>query len=97
MNETASPKGSPSPGRVGVNGLSPQVVMLQLARHGKTRKDAMQVTKRNPWSEKKNVLVVECYIRSDPSRRGCRERIIKKWTIQGGELISECLPTNILQ
>ena len=37
------------------------------------------------------------YIHTDPSRRDCHERIIKKWTIRGGELISECLPTNILQ
>ena len=35
--------------------------------------------KNRKWSKEKNMLIIECYFRSNPSRLGYRKRILELW------------------
>ena len=44
---------------------------------------------RRRWSKDENKLVMRCFYQSDPTRRGCRKRMITTWREIGTFEITE--------
>ena len=65
VNETQSSEMGVSPG-TGMDNEQPE-----LGRH--------QATARRGWGYRINKIVIECYYRSNPSKRGYRKRMLAVW------------------
>ncbi len=46
-------------------------------------------TARDKWSKETNLLVMKCYIKSEPEKRGYRKRMFNIWKESGGDQITE--------
>ena len=79
---TNSQRGSPSPDLVGM----PEQVLpdrIQTAHNG------IRGGTRRKWSKNDNKIAMDCYIKSEPDKRGYRRRMISLWQDKGMFEISE--------
>ena len=50
---------------------------------GPGRHQATAENRRMKWTKEVNKIVMKCYIKSDPSKRGYRKRMMEFWKVEG--------------
>ena len=86
---TNSQRGSPSPNLVGM----PEQVLPDRIQ---TAHNRIRIARRK-WSKNDNKLATECYINSEPDKRGYRRRMISLWQDKRMfETSEQCLADQVL-